>query len=608
MSRLAISAVLAVIVAAITTTLITPFPSLGGKPSHYYQSLFLSASLFDNSSAARHLRVLTRRPHVAGTPANAEAAAYVLSTLTSSGVRSHVASYSVLLTYPVSRSLSLTLPPPGDPPETAFPLLQEPYENDPYADVANQVLPTFHGYAKSGTAAGPVVYANYGRVEDFQALELIGVDVEGKIIIARYGKIFRGDIVRNAHQAGAIGVVIFTDRKDYGGGGGGGWFPEGRWMPPSGVQVGTVYSGAGDPTTPGWASKEGCERLGEAEMESGGDLPLIPSLPISWADGETIMRSLGGGVAEDDWQGSQDDLLYRLGPGPGILNLTYSGEQKIATIENVIGVIEGAEEPDRYVLLGNHRDAWTFGAVDPNSGTAAMLEVAERFRKLQKKGWKPRRTIVLCNWDAEEYGLVGSTEWVEENREILASRAVAYLNVDCAVAGAGFHAASTPQLDQLVLEAARQVLDPDNSSQSIYDSWVAASSSALIDRLGDGGSDYAAFVQHVGVPSANFYFGSGYPVYHSMYDDYVWMEKFGDPMFRRNVAVASMWGLVALRLADEEFLPFNYLSYAAELERSAEELQQDVSSKEVDLLPLFRSIKELQEAAEKIDTVKTVGL
>ncbi|KAK4778012.1 hypothetical protein SAY87_018199 [Trapa incisa] len=366
-------------------------------------------------------------------------------------------------------------------------------------------------------------------------------------------------------------------------------------------------------------------------MESGGDLPLIPSLPISWADGETIMRSLGGDVAEDDWQGSQGGLstgwalvqassisltiIERLQRAVLVVSFvtcdsTFSfglqGEQKIATIENVIGVIEGAEEPDRYVLLGNHRDAWTFGAVDPNSGTAALLEVAERFRKLQKKGWKPRRTIVLCNWDAEEYGLVGSTEWVEENREILASRAVAYLNVDRAVAGAGFHAASTPQLDQLVVEAAQQVLDPDNSSQSIYDSWVGATSSPLIDRLGDGRSDYAAFIQHVGVPSANFYFGLEYPVYHSMYDDYVWMEKFGDPMFRRNVAVASIWGLVALRLADEEFLPFNYLSYAAELEKSADGLQHEVSSKEVDLLPLFRSIKALQEAAEKIDTQKTV--
>ncbi|PKI76217.1 hypothetical protein CRG98_003328 [Punica granatum] len=606
MLKVAISAFLAIL----ATSLIS-FPSLPKKPS-FYHSLFLSDRVSDNSSAARHLQILTCRPHVAGTPANAEAASYVLSTLTASTVKSHVTSYDVLLTYPISRSLILTCPPPADPPETIFPLHQDIYENDPYADVADQVLPTFHGYAKSGTVAGPVVYANYGRVEDFEMLKSKGIDVKGNIVIARYGKIYRGDIVRNAYQAGAIGVVIFTDRKDYGGGGHRAkWFPEDKWMPPSGVQVGTVYAGAGDPTTPGWASTEGCERLSEEEVERGGDVPLIPSLPVSWADGETIMKSLGGDVADDDWQGIDDGPLYRVGPGPSVLNLTYHGEQKIATIENVIGVIEGAEEPDRYILLGNHRDAWTFGAVDPGSGTAALLEVAERFGKLQKKGWKPRRTIIFCNWDAEEYGLVGSTEWVEDNREMLALRAIAYLNVDSAVSGAGFHAASTPQLDQLLIEAAQQVQDPDNSSQSIYDSWVGASSSPLVERLGGGGSDYAAFVQHVGVPAANIFMGTGYPVYHSMYDDFVWMEKFGDPMFRRHVAVASIWGLMALRLADEEFLPFDYLSYASELQKSAKELQAQVSSKEVDLVALFKSIRDLQKAAENINIerkVKTLKL
>lgn len=315
MLKLAISALLAIL--ATTTTLVF-FPTV---PRSYFHSLFLSASLSDNSSAARHLHALTRRPHVAGTPANAEAAAYVLSTLSSYAVRSRVASYDVLLTYPISRSLSLSIPPPGNPPETTFSLRQEIYENDPYADVADQVLPTFHGYAKSGTVAGPVVYANYGRVEDFKAIESIGVEVKGNIVIARYGKIFRGDIVRNSYHAGAIGVVIFTDRKDYSGAQ---WFPKDKWMPPSGVQVGTVYGGAGDPSTPGWASTEACERLSEEEMERRGDVPLIPSLPVSWADGETIMRSLGGDVADDDWQGSQDGPLYRLGPGPGVLNLSYS--------------------------------------------------------------------------------------------------------------------------------------------------------------------------------------------------------------------------------------------------------------------------------------------
>ncbi|XVF34934.1 hypothetical protein REPUB_Repub18cG0101000 [Reevesia pubescens] len=569
----------------------------------YYHSLYISNSLSNNASISHHLYTLTRRPHVAGSQANAEAAAYVLSTLSSFNMQAHIVSYEVLLTYPASRSLTLTRPSP-DPPIT-FDLKQEIYEGDPYADVANEVLPTFHAYAKSGSVTGPVVYVNYGRVEDYKTLKEMGINVSGTVVLARYGQIYRGDIVMNAFDAGAIGALVFTDRKDYGAGGGVvKWFPDDKWMPPSGVQVGTVYNGSGDPTTPGWASTEGCERLSVEEVERSGDVPLIPSLPISGADGETILRSIGGEIAKDDWQGSKDAPTYKIGPGPGIVNLDYNGKQVIATIQNVIAVIEGVEEPDRFVILGNHRDAWTFGAVDPNSGTAALLEVAQRLWKLQRNGWKPRRTIILCNWDAEEYGLTGSTEWVEENRELLASRAVAYLNVDCAVSGAGFHASATPQLDELLKQAARQVQDPDNSSKTIYEQWAGSTDSPVMGRLGGAGSDYAAFVQHIGVPAADMLFGGEYPVYHSMYDDYIWMENFGDPMFHRHIAVASVWGLVALRLADEEFLPFDYHSYAFELQKSAEDLEKEISDKGISFSPLFKSIEELSKAASKINNKK----
>lgn len=281
------------------------------------------------------------------------------------------------------------------------------------------------------------------------------------------------------------------------------------------------------------------------------------------------------------------------------------GENVISRIENVIGIIEGAEEPDRFVILGNHRDAWTFGAVDPNSGTAALLEVAERLGKLQKKGWRPRRTIIFCNWDAEEYGLIGSTEWVEENREMLSSRAVAYLNIDIAVAGPGFEASATPQLDRLLIHATQQVQDPDNSSQTVYDSWVGSNNHPMIGRLGGGGSDYAAFVQHIGVPAADISFGGGYPVYHSLYDDFIWMKNFGDPMFRRHVAAASIWGLLVLQLADEEILPFNYLSYVDQLQKSAEQLRDEIlSDKGISLAPLFKSIEGLKTAATKVNTEK----
>ncbi|GAV84345.1 PA domain-containing protein/TFR_dimer domain-containing protein/Peptidase_M28 domain-containing protein [Cephalotus follicularis] len=574
--------------------LISPPPT-----KSYYHSLYLSDSLTDNASISHHLYTLTRRPHVAGTQANAETAAYVLSTFKSCSMQARITSYDVSLAYPVQRSLTLTPPPPDQ--TITFDLRQEIYDGDPYADVAKEVLPTFHAYAKSGTVTGPVVYVNYGRAEDHTTLKEMGVNVSGTIVLARYGRIYRGDIVQNAYEAGAIGAIVYTDKKDYGGGGGDTkWFPDDKWMPPSGVQVGSVYNGAGDPQTPGWASTIGCERLSDDDVEKGGDVPLIPSLPISAADGETILRSIGGQVANDDWQGSDDAPTYRVGPGPGVVNLSYSGKQVIATIQNVIGVIKGEEEPDRFVLLGNHRDAWTFGAVDPNSGTAALLEVAQRLAKLQKNGWKPRRTIVFCNWDAEEYGLIGSTEWVEENREMLTSRAVAYLNVDSAVSGAEFHASATPQLDELLKQATQQVQDPNNSSQTIYESWIGSSNSPRIGRLGGGGSDYAAFVQHIGAPAADMSFGGGYPVYHSMYDDFIWMERFGDPMFHRHVAVASVWGLVALRLADEEFLPYDYLSYAHELQKSTMDLEDKISDKGINLLPMFKSIEDLTEAATKI--------
>ncbi|KAF6141717.1 hypothetical protein GIB67_027895 [Kingdonia uniflora] len=582
-----------------TTITITHSPN---SNYHYHLYTFFT----DNTTISNHLYTLTLRPHVAGSSANAEAAAFVYSMFVSYKLKPRVTPYRVLLTYPSYRTLTLTCPSAVSPEEQTimFDLGQEVYPNDPYAEVASQVLPTFHAYARSGTAVGHVVYANYGRVEDYKVLEKMGVNVSGTVILARYGEIYRGDIVKNAYEVGAIGVVVYTDKKDFGGGDK--WFPDDKWMPPSGVQVGTVYNGAGDPTTPGWASTDGCERLSDDEVDKEGDVPLIPSLPVSSTDGDAIIRLIGGQVANDDWQGSADSPVYRVGPGPGVLNLTYIGDQVINTIENVIGIIEGAEEPDRFVILGNHRDAWTFGAVDPNSGTATLLEVARRLGKLQKRGWRPRRTIIFCNWDAEEYGLIGSTEWVEENREMLASKVVAYLNIDIAVAGAGFQASATPQLDDLLKQVTQQVQDPDNSSQTVYESWAGSHNFPKIGRLGGGGSDYAPFVQHVGIPSVDMSFGNGYPVYHSMYDDFTWMTKFGDPMFHRHVAAASIWGLLALHLLDEKFLPFNYISYANELQRCAKELEDEVSSNGINFIPLYKSIAELKNAATKIDSQRKV--
>ncbi|CAO1945922.1 unnamed protein product [Urochloa humidicola] len=568
-------------------------------PAPNYGALFLS--LGSNDTAAAHLRALTLHPHVAGTKANSLTARYVRDALSSLSFPAHITPYSVLLSYPVHRSLSLSSP--GAAAVTSFALQQETYRGDPYAAATAETIPTFYAYAASGSVSAEAVYANYGRDEDFAYLATRGVAVEGKVALARYGMIHCEDIAHNARAAGAAAAVVYPDPLQYGGAPGEAAFPDSRWLPPTGVQVGSLFRGTGDPTTPMWASSEGCERLSVEEAMGSDDMPLIPALPVSARDAMEIHGAMGGDVAPAGWQWREDAPMYRLGPGPAVLNLTYLGNDTMATIENVFAIIEGAEEPDRYVILGNHRDAWTFGASDPNSGTAAMIELAQRFSTLQKQGWRPRRTIIFCSWDAEEYGLTGSTEWVEENLEMLSTRAVAYLNIDVSVVGPGFLPSTTPQLDELLQEITKVVQDPDNPSQTVYDSWIKSNSSLRILRLGDGGSDYSAFVQHAGIPSMNIIFGEGpgYPVYHTLYDDYVWMEKFGDPGFRRHVAAASIWGMMALRLADDEVIPFNYMSYSTELEAYTKVIEKEVKGIAVTCSPLYNSIKDLRTAATEVN-------
>ncbi|CAM0882793.1 unnamed protein product [Alopecurus aequalis] len=593
---------------AVAITLVASYHLLQAPtPSSHYHALFLT--LGSNASAAAHLRALTLRPHVAGTEANAAAAEYVRAALSSLSFPTRVTPYSVLLSYPVHRSLSIAAGP--GLPNSFFSLVQETYPDDPYAAAAAEVIPTYFAYSGSGSVAAEVVYANYGEKSDYAYLASRGVDVAGKVVLARYGDIHCEDMVRNARAAGAAAAVIYTDTKDFGGPGAKGkqkWFPNTRWLPPSGVQVGTLYYGNGDPTTPMWpscAAGEDCERLSMEELDGSEAMPGIPALPVSGRDGEAIQKAMGGGVAPPEWQGGEGAPVYRIGPGPAVLNLTYIGNETLATIENVFAVIEGSEEPDRYVIIGNHRDAWTFGAVDPNSGTAAMLEIAERLSKLEKKGWRPRRTIIVCSWDAEEFALIGSTEWAEENMDMLGSRAIAYLNVDISVFGrGGLKPRATPQLDELIKEASRMVPDPDDPSHSLYDSMIH--DNPPIARVAGAGTDFAAFVQYIGVPSLDMSYGlfSEYPVYHSLYDDYVWMERFGDPLFHRHVALASVWGLIALRLADDEIIPFNYVSYSSELEESSKVVEDGCPGCPVSFTPLHKSIKQLEKAATKINTEK----
>eukprot|EP00850_Spirogloea_muscicola_P006775 SM000032S12159 [mRNA] locus=s32:926447:931761:- [translate_table: standard] len=560
---------------------------------HAFHARF--SGFLSNDSCAQNLRELTKVPHVAGTESNMLAADYVVNQLEKYGLTTHTRDYDVLLSYPVSHELTVIS---SDGSENELKLKEGTVPEDPFSSAEN-VAETFHSYSPSGHVRGEVVYANYGRTEDFETLIELDVDVDDAIVVTRYGKIFRGDKVANAAKYGAAAVLIYSDPENYSANGTEGYYPESRWLPASGVQRGSVFEFKGDPMTPGWPSTVGCERLSTTDPNI--HLPSIPSLPISFGDARPILAQLRGELAPHDWRGALDLPHHRLGKGPVKVDLQIELNLTIAPIRNVFAVIEGAVEPDRYVLLGNHRDAWTFGAVDPNSGTAALLEIGKALGKLLEVGWKPRRT------------LIGSTEWAEENLNLLRERAVAYLNVDCGVKGpGGLLAAATPQLDHIIKHAASLVKDPDHAGKTLLDTWQEMSpnkSTPKIGRMGGGGTDYAAFLQHVGVSSIDLSFGpaSGdYPVYHSVYDNFHWMSNFGDPGFHRHVAVASLWGLLALRLADSDLLPFEYSDYAADLKIHVVKLDELLTTVEaprnLTTKPLHRAVSDLAKSAGRIST------
>ncbi|CAN6465097.1 unnamed protein product [Victoria cruziana] len=553
--------------------------------SHHFHTTFIETS--NNDTISSYLRSLTLHPHVAGTPNALRTRQYVLEQLTLLGFDTHVVKYQPLLSYPSHRSLSVYFP-DGT---CRFLSLDELR--------SGEVIEPYHAYSPSGNAAGKVVYVNYGRREDYSKLREMGVNVSGCVVVARNGGLFRGKVVEIAAEEGAAGVLLYTGRERYGVKNKG--MEEdgsiGRFFPRDGIERGTVMRGLGDPLTPGWGGVEGGERLGLRDKEVMERFPKIPSLPISRDNARTILKALEGPEVPFQWRDGVLEMgVLKVGSGPVTVNLTYSENQTIAEIGNVFAVIQGSVEPDRYVLLGNHRDAWTYGAVDPNSGTAALLDIARRFRILLNRGWKPRRTIILCSWDAEEFGMIGSTEWVEQNLHILESKAVAYLNVDCAVQGPDFFAGATPQLDNLIIEITKQVTDPDSDYGTVYQSWSSSDGDSKVKRLSGVASDFAAFLQHGGIPSVDLYYGKDYPVYHTAYDSYEWIKKFGDPLFLRHVAVSGIWGLLALRLSDDPVLPFDYVSYASQLEKHAKALEE-VVARDVSLDPIRSSVKELAAAA-----------
>ncbi|HZE70628.1 MAG TPA: M28 family metallopeptidase [Pyrinomonadaceae bacterium] len=528
-------------------------------------------------SAREHLRLLTSQPHVAGTKEDYDTAVYVRDRFRDYGLAAEIKEYDVLLPYPKQPSLVELIAPRRERLTVREAIVPEdPSSSNP------KIIPLFNGYSASGDVTAPLVYVNYGLPGDYDELKRIGVDVKGKIALARYGNSFRGVKAKVAEENGATGLIIYSDPADDGYMQGD-VYPKGPWRPASSAQRGSVqylFQYPGDPLTPGEPSVPGVKRL---QISEATDLPRIPVQPISYGDATKLLEPLGGPVRPRGFQGGLPFPYHVGGTAEVRVRLRTEMDYQTRKIWDVVARIDGQEEKDRWVIMGNHRDAWTFGAVDPNSGTSAMLETARGFGQLLKQGWKPRRTILLCSWDGEEYGLIGSTEWAEENATELRSKAVTYLNVDVAVAGPHFGASSVPSLWKLIQEATRDVRDP-KTGKSIYQQWQDRAvelrpeedstdnpirpniqrTDARIGALGSG-SDYTPFLQHLGIPSTDMSFGGDYGVYHSAFDSFYWMSHFGDPDFVYHVAAAQLWGTLAMRLADAPSLPLDYSDYAAQI-------------------------------------------
>lgn len=530
------------------------------------------------------LFALTQEPHVAGTAAEQKVAEWVRSRFTDFGLDVEMVKYDVFLNHPKRVSLKMT-----EPTEAPLSLVEDSNARDNDSTPRGQ-FPAFHGYGASGTASGQVVYVNYGSPADFARLAEMGLSVDGKIALVRYGGAFRGLKVKEAQDHGAIGVLIFSDPADDGYMKGD-IYPNGPMRPPSAIQRGSVQFLSlqpGDPSTPGGVpSTATATRLTRDQMTN---VPRIPSLPIAYREAEKILRNLGGARVPDGWQGGLP-FAYHVGPGRAAVEMQVEMDEGLKPIYDVIARIPGTT--DQVVVMGNHRDAWNAGAVDPNSGTAAVLEAARALGAAVKAGWKPKRTILICSWDAEEYGLVGSTEWAEDHAAMLTQKAVAYLNMDVAVTGPDFGASGTPSLRDVVREVVAMVPEPREGGtvgaaweHRLKDAWAQSTPVALggsdreftmqLNRLGSG-SDYTAFLDYLGVPSTDMGFSGSYGVYHSVYDNFFWMSHFGDPEFIYHQAAARIMGLLAMRVATADVAPLRFSDYGRALADDLDEIRTDVT-------------------------------
>jgi N-acetylated-alpha-linked acidic dipeptidase len=555
----------------------------------------------------RQHHIFTAEPHVAGSPRNNELARYIADQWRNEGLEDVVIRrYDVYGTNPKSTLLEMVAPT-----HYRAVLRELPVPGDP--DLKNKSISSaWSGMSASGEVTAPLVYAHSGNPEDYELLRRQGVDVKGKVVLVRYSNpySYRGFKALTAEREGAAALLIYSDPAEDG-------FrkgkvvPNGPWGPEYHIQRGAItydFMVPGDPLTPGWASIPGAKRIPVEEAVS---IPKIMALPLSWHDAKPLLANMDGPLAPEDWQGGLP-IKYHLGGNRVRVHVKIEMDSSTQPYYVVEGRIRGAQLPDEWIVLGNHRDAWVFGGVDPSSGTASMMELTRALGKLAKSGMRPRRTIVVCSWDGEEVGLTGSTEWGEQFADELRNKAVAYINVDEATSGPDFHGQAVASLAPMLVEATHTLKDP--SGKTLYDAWRETSTrdrreskqtevtdSNLADTRIGSGSDHTVFLNFVGMPVLGLGFEGTYGVYHSAYDDFFWMNHFGDPGYRYHTLMSQLWGVLALRLANADLLPFDFASYADNIRQFVNELTKNKDMSQLDLKPVLDAIDDFEAAGKRLD-------
>jgi N-acetylated-alpha-linked acidic dipeptidase len=557
----------------------------------------------DAATMQRHERTLSGWARVAGSPGSRSAAEYVLREFASYGLDTVRAEFEVYLPHQDSAAVELVRPAAAGG-TLRLALEEPPVAGDEWSRTS--AWPVMNGQSGVGDVTSRLVYVNRGLADDYRVLDSLGVDVQGAVVIARYGGGFRGIKAREAERRGAAALLLYSDPADDGYVQGD-VYPLGPMRSPDGVQRGSLFNGDGDPSTPTWSSAES-RRLREDSL----DVTHIPVVPLGYGNAERLLSTLRTGAVPQSWQGGLP-FRYHTGPGESQVRVAVwaaRGARALRTIVDALGVLRGAEFPDELVLIGAHRDSWGPGAADNASGTTSVLEAARLLGAAAGAGARPRRTVVFATWDAEEWGLVGSTEWGERESARLMRDAVAYVNQDMSAFGTSFGAEASPTLAALLREAAATVGQP-GENVTVYDAWRRRTRQPdSLPPVGDltGGSDFAVFYNHLGIASVGFGFGGPMGVYHSAYDTPTFMERFGDPGYLAHRAAATLSAVLVSRLANADVVPYDFEAFGRKVAAFAAQVRKQPGAASVDLAAIERLAAEVTKAGAEVATARERAL